>query len=133
MRAEISRSLLDAIVARAAASADVEVCGLLLGRRGDGRARITAAPAATNVSSRPQDSFELDPAALFAAHRGERAGGAVLLGHYHSHPRGPAAPSPRDAAAAEPGRLWLILGGGAARLWLASADGDFVAVPLMVA
>lgn len=111
-----------------------EICGLLFGT-GE---RITEARAAANVSASPSDSFELDPAALFAALRVERAGGARLLGHYHSHPIGPPAPSPRDAAAAagEAGRLWLILGAGRARLWRAHRGGAvlgaFEAVRLLV-
>jgi proteasome lid subunit RPN8/RPN11 len=133
MKAEISRSLLDRIAARAAVSPDAEVCGLLLGSRIGDRFFIVDAPAAANVAPHPQTGFEIDPAMLIAAHRAERAGGPTLLGHYHSHPYGPAAPSPRDAAAAEPGRLWLILGEGAARLWLARSAGDFTAVSLMVA
>jgi proteasome lid subunit RPN8/RPN11 len=54
----------------------------------------------------------------------------VLIGHYHSHPNGPAEPSPRDLAAAEPGRLWLIIGGGAARMWRAG-DGAFHEIPIV--
>ncbi len=133
MDAEISRALLARIAARAAASPEAEVCGVLLGRRRGDRTTICEAIATANVSPRPADRFEIDPAALIAAHRAERAGGPRLLGHYHSHPHGPASPSPRDTAAAEPGRLWLILGADDARLWLAGEAGRFVAVPLVVA
>jgi len=56
---------------------------------------------------------------LFMAIRLERQGGPRLVGHYHSHPNGSTEPSPRDLAAAEPGKLWLIMGGGQARLWYA--------------
>jgi len=115
----IAAALLAEIEARAAASPDREICGLLLGQG----SRIDAAPATVNVSPVPADSFEVDPAALFAALRAERAGGPGLIGHYHSHPGGPTRPSPRDRAAAEPGRLWLILGREPPRLWLATATG----------
>lgn len=116
----ISSALLDAILAHAAADPEREVCGLLFGR-GDG---IEDAVAEANVSAHPTDSFELDPAALFAAMRAERGGGRALLGHYHSHPRGPARPSARDAAAAgEPGRLWLIVGDGEVTAWRAVPGG----------
>ena len=54
-----------------------------------------------------------------------------MIGHYHSHPNGSAEPSPRDLAAAEPGRLWLIIGGGVARLWIME-NGGFRELKLVV-
>ena len=121
----IDPALLRDILARAAADPDREVCGLLFGTP----ARIVAAAPAANVASAPHDSFEIDPRALIAALRAERAGGARLVGHYHSHPNGLAEPSARDLAAAEPGRLWLICAGRGARLWLAE-PGRFRELPL---
>lgn len=97
----------------------LEVCGLLFGTANE----ISHALATANVAADPATRFEIDPRALFAALRAERAGGPRLIGHYHSHPDGRATPSPRDVEAAEPGKLWLILGGGHARLWLAGRDG----------
>ncbi len=126
MERRIASSLLERIVALAAVEPDREVCGLLFGDDG----AILRAASAANVSPQPADSFEIDPQALFAAIRAERAGGDRLIGHYHSHPLGPAEPSARDAAAAEPGRLWLIVGQGAARLWLAGRGGAFAEVAL---
>ncbi|WP_398288699.1 M67 family metallopeptidase [Sphingomonas nostoxanthinifaciens] len=115
----IAADLLDAILAHAAADPTREVCGLLLGSAG----QIEEARATANVAADPSCWFEVDPSALIAALRAERRGGPCLIGHYHSHPNGRPEPSPRDAAAAEPGRLWLIVGGGVARLWCAGADG----------
>ena len=130
---EISTALHDRLIAEAAASPCHEVCGLLFG---DGAA-IVDARACANVARSPTDSFEIDPAALIAAHRAMRAGGPRLIGHYHSHPGGPPDPSPRDADAAMPGDLWLILGQGTARLWRAVPGGGwrdcFERVPLRVA
>jgi proteasome lid subunit RPN8/RPN11 len=85
------------------------------------------------VAEDPHRSFEVDPRALFAALRAERAGGAKLIGHYHSHPNGLATPSARDAAAAEPGWLWMIVGGGEAGLWIAEEGAAFRPVRLTVA
>lgn len=116
----IAKVALAQATAHARATPDREVCGLLLGSA----ALIEHARATRNVASDPRRWFEVDPAALFAALRAERAGGPLLLGHYHSHPNGSAAPSPRDLAAAEPGRLWLIVAGDDARLWRAT-DGGF--------
>lgn len=108
-----------------------EVCGLLLG----GEGRITDIRPAANVAPDPARHFELDPTTLIAAHRAARSGGPAIIGHYHSHPSGHAEPSATDAAAAAPdGSLWLIVGNGAARLWIAGpGEGGkvrFAPVPL---
>ncbi|MBZ6380136.1 Mov34/MPN/PAD-1 family protein [Sphingomonas sanguinis] len=120
MTVTISSDTLDFIRTAAAASPDWEVCGLLLGE-GD---RIDGAQACANVAAEPWHRFEIDPAALIAAHRAARAGGAGVIGHYHSHPTGLAEPSPRDAADAAPdGSIWLIAGGGQVTAWRAVAAG----------
>lgn len=115
----ISRSLLQRIVSEAGGSAD-EICGLLLGTDevvGDVR-------GCANVHPEPARRFELDPAALFAALRAARDGGPEVIGHYHSHPSGIAAPSAQDAADAAPdGRLWLIVAGADVTGWRAVRDG----------
>jgi len=117
-KVRISRSLVDRVLALAAADAGREVCGLLLGERAGEQERVTAVEPLANVAARPDDSFEIDPAGLVAAYRRQRAGGPAVLGHYHSHPGGVAAPSPRDAGAvAGAGRLWLVVAGGRATFW----------------
>jgi proteasome lid subunit RPN8/RPN11 len=116
----ISRVLFDRLRAEAAAAPDREICGLLLGNSEE----ILGAAAAKNVSSSPSDSFEIDPQAIFDVVRAARSGGPALIGHYHSHPRGPAEPSLRDreAAMGTPAQLWLILAEGHARLWRLGDD-----------
>jgi proteasome lid subunit RPN8/RPN11 len=118
MRVRISRCVVE-LIQRAAAEAEPrEACGLLLG---DGD-RITDARLAANVAEDPERRFEIDPAALFAALRAERAGGPRVAGYWHSHPSGDAAPSATDAAmAAGDGKLWLIAASGEVRLWRAEA------------
>jgi proteasome lid subunit RPN8/RPN11 len=119
MKVGISRALVEQIMSFAAAEAH-EVCGLLLGTD-----RIEAILPAANVAPDPARHFELDPAVLIAAHRAARTGGLPILGHYHSHPSGVAAPSATDAACARPdGSLWLIVGGDDVRLWVASGQND---------
>ncbi len=119
----ISSGVLAALIAAAVASPEAEVCGLLLGAAD----RIDAVEACANVAANPARTFEIDPAALFAAHRRARGGGTAVIGHYHSHPSGKPIPSPRDAAQAMgDGALWLILGGGVARLWRSVEIGTFV-------
>jgi proteasome lid subunit RPN8/RPN11 len=115
----IPNMLRERILFEAASSPAREICGLLLGAEG----AIEQAIATDNVAADPADTFEIDPAALFAALRAERAGGPALIGHYHSHPNGRAEPSPRDCAAAELGKLWLIIANNVVRAWLAERNG----------
>jgi proteasome lid subunit RPN8/RPN11 len=120
MKPRFATELLDAIAADAAASPRHEICGLLLG---DDNTVLSHLPA-RNVAADPTAAFEIDPATLITAYRRQRAGGARILGCYHSHPSGSAEPSSRDAASAEPnGWLWLIVTPTDARLWRAVAHG----------
>ncbi len=120
----ISRSLLDEIRA-SAGSSDDEVCGLLLGpARHDGDHTVTSIQPCRNVAANPARHFEIDPAALIAAHRSARTNGRPILGHYHSHPSGDPIPSATDAAAASPdGWIWLIAAQGEVHAWRAVRDG----------
>lgn len=121
MRPRISRCVVELIQRAAADAAPREACGLLFGAGG----AIDTASIAANVAENPLIHFEIDPAALFAAIRAERAGGPVLAGYWHSHPLGDANPSATDAAMAAPdGKLWLIIGGGTIRGWEAVANGS---------
>ena len=126
---KISSTLLGGLLADAKNAPDREVCGLLFGAEG----RIAQAEATANVAADPARSFEIDPAVLFAAHRQARTGGAVVIGHYHSHPSGAAVPSARDAAQAMgDGALWLILTAREGRLWRSGRLGAFDEVALIV-
>jgi proteasome lid subunit RPN8/RPN11 len=134
MRARISSAALQQIVAAAAVSPDAEICGLLFGSAD----AIERAEPCANVAIDPARSFEIDPRALIAAHKAMRDGGPGLIGCYHSHPHGPAAPSPRDAeAAASDGWLWLIAGDDEVTAWRAVAagrvEGRFEPITLEVA
>ena len=113
MELAISRALLDEIRVHAAGDPTREVCGLLIGL---GAAVAQVRPCA-NVAEDPARRFEIDPAALIAAHRAGRGGGPALIGHYHSHPSGQVVPSACDAAMAEPGSFWLIAAGGDVAGW----------------
>ncbi len=117
---EIATELVFRLRSEASASPKAEICGLLFGDR----SRIAGARACRNVHPEPARRFEVDPAALLAAHRAQREGGPTLIGCYHSHPSGDATPSSTDADAALPdGSIWLIVTETAARAWLATADG----------
>lgn len=97
-----------------------EACGLLLGCG----AHIETAQPAANVHPEPQRHFEIDPAALIAAHKAARTGGAKLIGYFHSHPNGLARPSATDTAmAAGDGRIWAIAAAGEVSLWRDAPSG----------
>lgn len=116
----IAITLRDDLVAAAAAAPAREICGLLLGDA----VRVEALAPCRNVADDPARRFEIDPAALIAAHRVARAGGPQVIGHYHSHPSGDAMPSSRDAADATPdGSVWIIVAGDRVTAWRAVDDG----------
>jgi proteasome lid subunit RPN8/RPN11 len=123
MTLSISTTYLDAILAQVRAADAYECCGLLLGDAA--RGIVTGIAAADNVSPTPGHRFEIDPTVLLRAHRAARAGGPAIIGHYHSHPAGDAAPSATDAAMAEArGEIWLIVGRGeTVRAWRAGPVG----------
>lgn len=99
----------------------LESCGILLGH---GQSIDEARPTA-NVAPDPARHFEIDPAALIAAHRAARDGsGAHVIGYFHSHPNGLARPSATDqASAARDGRIWAIAAQGAITCWRDGPDG----------
>lgn len=120
MRIAISRSVLIGIRRFSADAAPREACGLLFGEGG----AITGFQAAENVAETPETHFEIDPRALFAALKAERAGGPKIAGYWHSHPSGDATPSATDAAmAAADGKLWMIAAGELIAAWSAGESG----------
>jgi len=120
MPVDVTSQALSQMRAAAAAAHAREACGILLGE-GD---RITHARATRNIHTAPQTHFEIDPQALIDAHRAARSGGPQIIGYFHSHPAGLAAPSATDrACAAGDGRIWAIIAGDDVRLWRDSPDG----------
>jgi desampylase len=110
----ITASALAAILEAARDAYPHEACGLLLGHQGT----IARAQATANIAPDPARHFEIDPTALIAAHRAARGGGPALIGYFHSHPTGIAAPSATDQAmAARDDRIWAIAAGDAITLW----------------
>ncbi|MDR2858603.1 MAG: M67 family metallopeptidase [Novosphingobium sp.] len=121
---EVASGVIATVVAEAARAAPAECCGLLLGRAG----RICEARPAANVAADPAIRFEIDPAALFAAHRAARGGGPELLGYYHSHPTGHPRPSATDCEhASGDDRVWAIIASGEVTFW---RDGETGFEPL---
>lgn len=105
------RNLLQRVTAAAEAAFPHECCGLLAGRNiGAGLAVTRVAPADNVTEGRAEDSFEVDPQAHFDLLRALEGSGEFVLGHYHSHPGGPARPSATDLARAyDRGLIWVIV------------------------
>jgi len=128
----ICRSAFDAMLHAAQAAHPLEACGILSGRTGF----IASFAETANVHPSARTQFEIDPQALIDAHRAARSGREQLLGYFHSHPGGPARPSPTDIAmAAHDGAIWAIAGyegrAWTLRLWRDGAAG-FDALPYVV-
>ena len=120
MNIAIASTALATIVDHAAAAAPFEACGVVVG---DATMIATAVPA-VNVAADPATAFEIDPVTLLQVQREARAGGRAVVGCYHSHLNRVAYPSATDAAgAAEAGRVWLIVAGGAVAAWRVAAGG----------
>lgn len=120
MRLTLTPAAHAAIIAAAEVAAPSEACGLLLGTE----TQIETAQPAANVHPEPTRHFEIDPAALIAAHKAARTGGPQVLGYFHSHPNGLARPSATDAAMASgDGRIWAIAASGVVTLWRDTPSG----------
>lgn len=83
-----------AIARHAVRDAPCECCGFLLGIAG----RVIYALPATNISTTPLTRYRVEPREHIALQRILRrlTPRLTIVGVYHSHPRGPAAPSPSD-------------------------------------
>ena len=131
----VGSSVLHAVRDSARTAAPHEACGLLLGRAEPGRFVLTTCVPSQNIASDPVRRFEVDPAVRLRVQRETRGGGEPMIGLYHSHPAGSAAPSAVDRRCLyEPGLVWLITGPDPCweiRAWLALTD-DFRELPLIV-
>jgi len=121
MKVRISRVLLQSLLREAATADPVECCGLLVGDADE----IVGAVPSPNRAGDPCTAFELDTGVHLSAQRKAREQGLAIVGHYHSHPSGSPEPSKIDAARADKNaRLWLVIAGEAARLWIERQDGE---------
>jgi proteasome lid subunit RPN8/RPN11 len=94
-----------------------EACGVLIGRREPDGWLVTDAVAGDNVHPEPRHRFEVDPRLVFEWMRKLRGSPTSLIGHFHSHPDGPAEPSATDRDSAyDRNAVWLIAGVLAGRL-----------------
>lgn len=125
MEIKVTSGAMATLIVEAASHAPAECCGLLLG---NGFVVEQAVPAA-NVHHDPLRHFEIDPAALIAAHKAARGGGPALIGYYHSHPDGHPLPSATDCEHSHgDGMVWAIVAGGEVRFYRDIAQGTLAAV-----
>ncbi|MDB5326324.1 MAG: Mov34/MPN/PAD family protein [Phycisphaerales bacterium] len=110
-----------------------EACGLMLGSMDGDEAVIRRVVSMENVwpvAEERLSRYALDPLAQMRAEQAAVADGLDLVGIYHSHPRGPAAPSGFDNDRAWPRYTYIIVGfedpaNPAPRAWVLDADGTF--------
>ncbi len=131
-RVRLSPVQLQAIERAAEAAYPEEACGLLVGRSEPGGAcRVSAVEASANVAEPPRTRrFEVDPKLRLRLARELREGPDSIVGVYHSHPNGSAAPSETDISMIfEPDMVWLITAvadgrAGATRAYKPTEDGS---------
>ena len=95
MRLVVPTDLIGELVRHAREALPEEGCGFLVGRSGVASRFVPAANAL-----RSETAFAVEPGFLFDLFRELRASGEELVAIYHSHPKGPAAPSTRDVSGA---------------------------------
>ena len=98
-----------AIIRHAESEYPCEACGLLLGRRLPGRVLISEVVPSPNIADQPRHNFEIDPGLRLRIQKASRDGGNGIVGHYHTHPDGKAAPSATDRSRIyETDLIWII-------------------------
>jgi desampylase len=119
------------LVAAAREASPHECCGLLEGVRQADAVKVTALHPTANLASDPLAGFEIDPAVHLRLLRTLRGSGREIVGCYHSHPNGRAAPSPRDRAnGCEDGFVWVIIATGVSAMILAFHGPQFAPLPI---
>jgi proteasome lid subunit RPN8/RPN11 len=134
---KIARDALDAIHRHGAQGYPNEICGIMLGPRGQGRV-TEVRPVRNVITDRAHDRYELDPLEHIRVQRDADAARLDIVGYYHSHPDHPAQPSVFDAERCWAGYVYLIVAieGGrpaAENAFVAQKDGGpFRSEPLQV-
>lgn len=106
---QLTREVYDAAIDHAREGAPAEVCGVLGGDRGPASHARTL-HRAENVATNPRVEYRIDPTEQLSLMEAVEADGQEVVGFYHSHPRGPAEPSPTDRRRATwTGRSYVIV------------------------
>jgi proteasome lid subunit RPN8/RPN11 len=134
----IDKSAIEAIEAHGADGYPNEICGFMLGPKGDGEV-TEVRPARNIIVERSRDRYEIDPRDHIRTQREADAAGLDIVGYYHSHPDHPAHPSRFDTERAWAGYVYLIVSVQAgepvaANAFVADQDGGpFHPEPLVIA
>jgi proteasome lid subunit RPN8/RPN11 len=105
---KIAQTALEAIQAHGAEGYPQEICGIMLGPRGDGQV-TEVRPARNIIVERARDRYEIDPRDHIRIQREADAMGFDIVGYYHSHPDHPAQASRFDTERAWAGYVYLIV------------------------
>jgi len=104
----IARAAFEAIRAHGAEGYPNEICGVMVGPRGD--RTVTEVKRARNiVLERSRDRYEIDPKDHIRIQRETDDAGLDIVGYYHSHPDHPAQASRFDTERAWAGYVYLIV------------------------
>ena len=105
---KIDRDAIEAIRAHGAEGYPHEICGIMVGPRGD--RTVTEVKRARNiVVDRARDRYEIDPRDHIRIQREADAAGLDIVGYYHSHPDHPARASVFDTERAWAGYVYVIV------------------------
>lgn len=139
MKVRIAQALVEDMKLSARLAAPEECCGLLVKEAvlimppphlREELLLVESLIPSQNTSQTPRTHFEIDPAALFDAHRTYRN---RLIGHYHSHPIGDAMPSVTDMERAyTPDTLWFIIAGKIIRAFVTVKPHHFAECEIIV-
>jgi proteasome lid subunit RPN8/RPN11 len=105
---KIHQSAIEAIQAHGADGYPNEICGFMLGPKGDGEV-TEVRPARNIIVERSRDRYEIDPRDHIRTQREADAAGLDIVGYYHSHPDHPAQPSRFDTERAWAGYVYVIV------------------------
>ena len=111
----IPRAQVEAMLDHARRGYPFEVCGVLLGRGGEGDRRVEEVVSVANRETEaPRVRYQIAPEDLIRIQRTARDQGREILGYYHSHPDHPARPSETDrriaAEGLSDGIVYVVIG-----------------------
>jgi len=89
---KLSRTLINQLMTHAQSGNEKEVCGFIASRNG----APTKTYPITNIASRADSRFEMEPREQISAIKEMREQGEEIFAIYHSHPTSPAVPSKID-------------------------------------
>jgi proteasome lid subunit RPN8/RPN11 len=105
---KIDRAAYEAIQAHGVEGYPNEICGVLIGSSGEGRAS-EAKRARNIIVERSKDRYEIDPRDHIRIQREADSAGLDIVGYYHTHPDHPAQASRFDTERAWAGYVYLIV------------------------